>query len=225
MNKDYKDGHNLLCPIMYCIKSTPGITKINELAIKWFVRDYSKMGLKKYCAIVDNFSESKIDPIKMGFDEIGQYKSDNFLTAYSLDIIVNKMSIDVLFFYNCIAVDMLNILILSGFKIPECYMGIIGTSLVRILTILDLNYSKLKLDDLSVSLTLYPTISLFNHSCDENISPSGDILDRIRVMKAVQPIPKGTQVIIYIILLLLFLDSLWFTYHFATIINIIIGFL
>ncbi|XP_016664121.1 SET and MYND domain-containing protein 4 isoform X2 [Acyrthosiphon pisum] len=123
MNKDYKDGHNLLCPIMYHIKSRPGITKINELAIKWFLRAYSKMGLKKYCAIVDNFSESKIDPIKRGFDEIGQYKSDDFLTAYSLDIIVNEMSIDVLFFFNCIAVDMLHYLMLSGFKIPECYIA------------------------------------------------------------------------------------------------------
>jgi len=37
---------------------------------------------------------------------------------------------------------------------------------------------------------------LFNHSCDGNIKRSGVISDRIRVMKAVQPIPKGTQVII-----------------------------
>jgi len=207
MNKDYKDGHYLECPIMHFIKATPGITKINQLAMKWFLKAYIKMGLKKYCSIVDNFSESKIDPITRGFDEIGQYKSDNFLTAYSLDCNENKISIDVLFFFNCIAVDMLHYLILSGLKIPECYIGTVGASLVRILTVLDFSYRKLNLNELSprrrdilltlsMALTLYPTISLFNHSCDANISPSGNLLGRIRVMKAIQPISKGTQVII-----------------------------
>ncbi|KAL5233657.1 hypothetical protein ACI65C_001067 [Semiaphis heraclei] len=205
MNKDYKDGHHLECPIMHLIKSTPGITKINQLAMKWFLKAYIKMGLKKYYSIVDNFSESKIDPITRGFDEIGQYKSDNFLTAYSLDCNENKISMDVLFFFNCIAVDMLHYLTLSGLIIPECYIGTVGASLVRILTVLDLNSRKLNVNAPSVSyridrqlstpfaLTLYPTISLFNHSCDANIKRSGEISDRIRVMKAVQPIPKGTQ--------------------------------
>ncbi|XP_060873853.1 SET and MYND domain-containing protein 4-like [Metopolophium dirhodum] len=205
MNKDYKDGHNVACPIIYFIKSTPGISRMNELAMKWFLKDYLKMGLKKYCSIVDNFSESKIDPITRGFDEIGQYKSDNFLTAYSLDNKENKMPMDVLFFFNCIAVDMLHYLILSGFKIPERYMGSVGASLVRILTVLDLNCRKLNINaptvsfhrdcrfTLGIALTLYPTISLFNHSCDANIKRSGEITGRIRVMKAVQPIPKGTQ--------------------------------
>jgi len=208
MDKDYKDGHHLECPIIYFIKSTPGNTRMNELAMKWFLIDYLKMGLKKYCSIVDNFSESKIDPMTRGFDETGQYKSDNFLTAYSLDNSENKMSIDVLFFFNCIAVDMLHYLILSGFKIPNLYMGSVGASLVHILTVLDLNCRKLNINSPSVSfrrdrqltltiaLTLYPTISLFNHSCDANIRRSGEISDRIRVMKAIQPIPKGTQVII-----------------------------
>jgi len=163
------------------------------------------MGLKKYCSIVDNFSESKIDPLTRGFDEIGQYKSDNFLTAYSLDCSENRMSFDVLLFFNCIAVDMLHHLTLSGFKIPERYMGSVGASLVRILTVLDLNckkafihapYVSYQQKTIIMALTLYPTISLFNHSCDPNIMRSGVITDRIRVMKAIQPIPKGTQVII-----------------------------
>jgi len=214
MNKDYKEGHNLACPITCFIRSKiPGISRMNELAMKWFLKDYLKMGLKKYCSIVDNFSESKIDPITRGFDEIGQYKSDHFLTAYSLDTRENKMPMEVLFFFNCIAVDMLHYLILSGFKIPERYIGSVGASLVRILTVLDLNCRKLntnaptvscRSDTYTIALTLYPTICLFNHSCDANIKRSGKVTDRIRVMKAIQPIPKGTQVIIKIILLLLF---------------------
>ncbi|XP_060874183.1 SET and MYND domain-containing protein 4-like [Metopolophium dirhodum] len=202
MNKDYKDGHHLICPIICFIRLTPGISKINELALKWFLKDYLKMGLEKYCLIVDSFSESKIDPLTRGFDEIGQYKSDNFLTAYSLDCNEKNMQLDVLFFYNCIAVDMLHYLTLSGLEIPERYMGSMGASLVRILTVIDLNVRRLNINFPSISfqhitftlaLTLYPTISLFNHSCDGNIKRSGVISDRIRVMKAVQPIPKGTQ--------------------------------
>ncbi|XP_029342267.1 SET and MYND domain-containing protein 4-like [Acyrthosiphon pisum] len=203
MDKDYKEGHNFACPIIYFIRSRiPGISRMNELAMKWFLKDYLKMGLKKYCSIVDNFSESKIDHITRGFDEIGQYKSDNFLTAYSLDNRENKMPMEVLFFFNCIAVDMLHYLILSGFKIPEQYMGSVGASLVHILTVLDLNCRKLntnaptvsfRSDTYTIALTLYPTISLFNHSCDANIKRSGERIDRIRVMKAIQPIPKGTQ--------------------------------
>lgn len=71
------------------------------------------------------------------FDEIGQYKSDNFLTAYSLDSSENKMSIHILIFFNCNAVDLLLYLMLSGFKIPEHYVGKLGAFLVRILTVLD----------------------------------------------------------------------------------------
>ncbi|KAL5236447.1 hypothetical protein ACI65C_003857 [Semiaphis heraclei] len=205
MNKANEDGHYLECPIMCFIKSTPGISRINELAMKWFLKDYLKMGLKKYCSLVDNFSKSKIDPQTRGFDETGQYKSDNFLTAYSLDSKENKLSIDVLFFFNCIAVDMLHYLMLSGLQIPECYIGTVGASLVHIIIVLDLNCRKLNIDaptisfqgkrqlTLTIALTLYPTISLFNHSCDPNIERSGELSDRKRVMKAIQPIPKGTQ--------------------------------
>uniref|UniRef100_A0A2H8U026 SET and MYND domain-containing protein 4 n=1 Tax=Melanaphis sacchari TaxID=742174 RepID=A0A2H8U026_9HEMI len=205
MDKADKDGHYLECPIMYFVKSTPGVTRVNELAMKWFLKAYLNMGLEKYCSTVDSFFKSKIDPKTRGFDENGQYKSDNFLTAYSLESIENKLSIDLLFFFNCIAVDMLHYLMLSGFKIPESYIATVGASLVHILTVLDLNCRKLNINaptisfhkdrqaTLTIGLTLYPTICLFNHSCDPNIKRSGNLSDRIRVMKAIQPIPKGTQ--------------------------------
>lgn len=44
---------------------------MNELTMKWFLIDYLKISLKKYCSVVDNFHESNIDPITRGFDEIG----------------------------------------------------------------------------------------------------------------------------------------------------------
>jgi len=210
MKKAAKEGHYYECPIMHFIKTTPGITRMNELAMKWFLKEYLKMGPKKYCVAVNNFSKSKIDPKTRGFDENGQYKSDNFLAAYSLDSGVDNLSIDVLFFFNCIAVSMMHYLILSEFfiNVPESCLGIVGASFVRILTVLDLNCRKLNINapslsfhqasqiTLTIAFTLYPTISLFNHSCDPNIKRSGELTDRVRVMKAIQPIPKGTQVII-----------------------------
>ncbi|CAH1738289.1 unnamed protein product [Aphis gossypii] len=205
MDKADKDGHYLECPIMDFIKSTPGIPRMNELVMKWFLKDYLNMGLKNYCSAVDNFYQSKIDPKTRGFDDNGQYKSDNFLTAYSLDGAEDKLSIDVLFFFNCIAVDLLHYLTLNGFQIPKCDIGTVGASFVHILTVLDMNCRKLNFCapkiafqkeikfTLTIAMTLYPTICLFNHSCDPNVKRSGELSDRVRVMKATQPIPKGTQ--------------------------------
>lgn len=205
MENANKEGHYLECKIMHFISSIPGIPDIKEVAIKWFLKDYLKMGFEKYCLMVDNFSNSEVDPVTRGFNESGQYKSDNFLTAYSLDCNENKITIANLFFYNCIAAQMLQYLILKDLKVPVHCIGIVGASLVRILIVVDANFNKFfinepnrRLEDseLMLALTLYPTISLFNHSCDPNITCSGNIFDNKKVMKAIQPIPKGSQVII-----------------------------
>lgn len=213
-----KDGHNFVCPIIFFIRSMPGITDLNELALKWLLKELSKIGLKKYCSLVDTYSKSQTDSMTRGFNDDGQYKSDNFLTAYSLDICEEKMSIDEMFFFNCIAAEILQYLMLSGFKIQECYLGIVGTSLVRILSILNLNCRQLNANAPSVAslinverfplkskyyvthptaLALYPSIGLFNHSCDANIKRSGKLSKKTRVMRAIQPIPKGRQVTIH----------------------------
>ncbi|XP_060856260.1 SET and MYND domain-containing protein 4-like [Metopolophium dirhodum] len=211
LHKSMKDGHNLECPIIFFVRSLPGITDLYQLALKWLLKDVSKMGLKKFCLLVDTFSKSKIDPKTRGFNENGQYKSDNFLTAYSLDSSEEEMPIDVLFFFNCIAAEMLQYLMLSGFKIEECYLGIVGTSLVRILSVLDLNARKINTNapnmaslkgqllqnyyylTFPMAIALYPSLALFNHSCDPNIERSGKLSTKTRVIKAIQPILKGNQ--------------------------------
>jgi len=196
----------------------PEIPDLNELALKWLLKELSIMGLKKYCSLVDTFDKSQTDPMTRGFNDNGQYKSDNFLTAYSLDICEEKMSIDEMFFFNCIAAEILQYLTLSGFNIKERYLGIIGTSLVRILSILNLNCRQLNVNAMSVAslikfetfplktkyyvtyptaLAFYPSIGLFNHSCDPNIKRSGKLSKKTRVMRAIQPIPKGSQVTIH----------------------------
>jgi len=213
-----KDGHNLECPIIFFIRSLPGIPDLNQVVLKWFVKELSKLGLEKYCSLVDTFYKSKIDSKIKGFNENGQYKSDNFLTAYSLDNFEDEMPIYVLFFFNCIAAEILEYLMLSGFKIEERYLGIVGTSLVRILSVLDLNARKININapnilkgsllqsniylSFPMAIALYPSLALFNHSCDPNIQRSGKISTKTRIIKAIEPIPKGNQVTKSFLLLL-----------------------
>lgn len=206
MQKASEDGHNFECPIKYVISQLPGILQLNELVIKWFLKEFTKMGLKNYCSMVNDFSKTELDPETKGFDENGQYKSDSFLTAYSLENNEEKLPLEIIFFLNCVAVDMLNCLMLSGIEIPECYIATVGVSLVRMLNIIDYNCWKFKMIDpplLSsmnrneiepIAYTLYPSISLFNHSCDPNVKRIGLLNDRIQILKATQPIPKGSQV-------------------------------
>ncbi|CAI6359834.1 unnamed protein product [Macrosiphum euphorbiae] len=44
-----------------------------------------------------------------------------------------------------------------------------------------------------MAIALYPSLALFNHSCDPNIQRSGKISTKTRVIKAIEPIPKGNQ--------------------------------
>lgn len=166
------------------------------------------MGLEKYCSMINSLSKKKIDPLTRGFDENGLYKSDNFLTAYTLDVSENKLSTDVVFFFNCVCVEITQYFILSGFNIPICYLPTVGASLVHMLKILDFNCWKINnlyrpnvslLNNsfyLPTKLAFYPSICLFNHSCDANVMNSGCVSYKRRVLKAVQPILKGDQVTI-----------------------------
>lgn len=176
--------------------------------MKWFVRECTKIGLEKYCSMINSLSKTKKDPLTRGFDENGFYKSDNFLTAYTLDVGENKLFMDVVFFFNCVCVEMTQYFMLSGFNIPKCYLPTVGASLVHMLKILDFNCWKMNnLYSPNVSLlnnsfysptkfAFYPSICLFNHSCDANVMNNGCVSDKKRVLKAIQPILKGDQVTI-----------------------------
>lgn len=198
------DEHSVLCPLMYFIEHLPGVAKLNVLVMKWFLKDSATMGLSKFCSMVNNLSKNNLNNKTKGFDENGQYKSDNSWTVFCLEDFEKKnVSMDVLVFLNCIAVDMTRYLQLCGYKIPFQYIATIGASLVHMLHVLLINCWYLntaapciynKIQNMSISLTMYPSICLFNHSCDANVWSSGVLSDKTRVLKAIQPIPKGSQV-------------------------------
>lgn len=207
MQNDY-ERHHLECPVLPSIYKLPGFDQVNGLLISWFLKECSQMGLEKYCSVTKHLFTIKIDPMTRGFDENGQYKSDSFLAAYTVDVGANKLSKDVVFFFNCICAEMIQYLILSGFNIPNHYLPTVGASLVHMLGILDFNCYKMNNLNSSIincifntslfSFTrtdFYPIFCLFNHSCDANVTNSGCLRNKRKVLRAIQPIPKGKQVI------------------------------
>lgn len=221
MQKSYNEGHQVECSILQSIRSLPGIPKTNELVLKCFSMDYSKIGLDKYCSIINYHSTTPVDLLTKGFDENGQYRSDSFFTVYSLGNDLHNLSADIMFFFNCVAVLILQYLILSGFEIPEHYLTTVGVSFVYMLNIFKANNYKVRLcSDLKMNkevyaFVLYPSISLFNHSCDPNVKLHGFVNSNMSFLRAIQPIPKGSQVN----LLLLFLSSNYNCYELIKILN------
>ncbi|XP_025421568.1 uncharacterized protein LOC112691508 isoform X2 [Sipha flava] len=207
MQKANEDGHTLECPIMFSINSLPGDTKLNQLAIRWFVREYFKLNFVNYYVLVKKLLENNKEPMVRGFSDSHVYSSENFATAFSMHCNEKEISMDLLLFYFCLGAVMSEYLMISGIDIPNRYLNTIGASLVRMLLILDVHCRKLtvispcipaqmtKRSSVPTAYSLYPTIYLFNHSCDPNIRGSGNLSDRIRVMKVIQPIPKGSQLL------------------------------
>lgn len=207
LQKDIQDGHNLECLIIFSIHTLPGNSKTNALALKWFLKECTKKGIEEYCSVLNNIDKTKIDPKTLGFDENGQFKSDNFLAAYSMRNSTNKRSLKILFFMHCIAVEMLEYIMLSGFIIPDQCVATAGASITHMLSIIDFNCGTTSINNpsitfknkplLQIAYALYPSIGLFNHSCDPNVKRSGILSDKTRVLRAIQPIPKGSQVKVF----------------------------
>lgn len=204
MKMDENDGHSYQCIMMYSIDNMPGMPKLNELIIKIFLKEYCKTDLEEYCSVVKNWTEtSEIDPLTRGFVK-HQYKSESFSTVYSLKLFESRKSKNYLFLLNCIAAELLHYLMISGLCIPESYITTVGVSFVHMLNNFDfvfwnfaqkygpcvnkLNYNVI------LAYALYPSIFLFNHSCDPNVKRSGVLSDKTSVLTAVQPISKGSQV-------------------------------
>lgn len=207
MKKAFESWHKLECPIMFSINSLPGDNKVNQIAIRWFASEYLKQNLLNYYVLVRKLLENTGEqPMLKGFSDSHKYESDNFVTAFNMLGTENQISMDLLLFYYCLGAEMMEYWRLRGIYIQDCYLNTVGASLVRMLIILDTNCRKLTVNapcisaqlnnrmDILIAYSLYPTIYLFNHSCDPNVRSSGVLSGRIRVMKAIQPIPKGSQV-------------------------------
>lgn len=216
MLKAAKEGHDIACPILKHIFLIPGSPRINKLVMEWFLKETRTLGLENYCLFVQKFMTTKVDPMTRGFDENCQYRSDSFLTTYALDSKESQMSLDMSFFLNCIAVEMVEVLLFDGFELPSNYLNIVGVSLVHMLSSVTTNYKKLLINlssklnlpfnnnELATEIGLYPSLLLFNHSCDANVRIKGIPKSKTCVLKAVQFIPRGEQVTILLLVSIIF---------------------
>ncbi|XP_050535720.1 SET and MYND domain-containing protein 4-like [Daktulosphaira vitifoliae] len=207
MQKSHEEDHFLECPILYYINKLPGIPLINRLTVKWFTKEIIKFGIDNYCNKVRSLNTFSVNLLTKEFDRNGFFNSNDFCTAYSMAINDDKISLDVKFFFNCIAVEILNYMSLGGFEIYDHHKATVGASLVHMLCVLDLNCFKSRnfiiplspKDSLFKPLmtgTLDPTFGLFNHSCDPNILLCNGYENKNIVYKAIQPIPKGKQLFV-----------------------------
>ncbi|VVC30174.1 Zinc finger, MYND-type,Tetratricopeptide-like helical domain,SET domain [Cinara cedri] len=200
MQKSYvEDAHNLECPTLIYAPTLPGKTMINLLVINWFFKAISQMGLDKYCSIVHDFSKTKLDLLTRGFNGNGQYISDEFLTNYSLYNDENNISSEVSFFFSCIATNILHCIIKRGMTIPKHQIVTVGASFLHMVKLLSSNAIKFRTSwgrwEEVFARGLYPSICLFNHSCDANVTSY--VLDKKTVvLKTLQPISKGSQLCI-----------------------------
>lgn len=197
------DGHHLECLLMYSISTIPGIQLKNILVMKWFLRDCSKMGINKFCAMVNDLSKTIIDPKTKGFNVNGMYKLDNFLEIFTSKNINDKLPLNHLCLLSHIAAEMMQYMKLSGFKILNKHVNTVGASLVHMMDILNTPNRHLFISHLQhidqlkkATISMNPIMSLFNHSCDANLKLNEVWIDKTFIWQAIQPIPKGSQVTI-----------------------------
>jgi len=164
-------------------------------------------GLEKYVATIRALNIDNTDPIMRGFSADGKLLSDQFCSVYSLEGNEAKRTVSDLFMRHCFAAVMVSFLTLMGLKIPDDQLGVVGGSVVHIICVVasnahgitqtpkrkTWNISSENIEFMPVASLLMPVLSLLNHSCDPNVvrhNYNGTV-----VLRAIQPIPKNSQVI------------------------------
>lgn len=179
---------------------------MEHLSLYIFLTAICEFGLDKYVATVRALNTDTTDLMMRGFNSSGKYLSHEFCSAYTLEGNETKRTVSDLFIRNCYAAVMLSLIQLSGLKIPDHQLGIVGESLVHIICAVASNAHEItqsserkwnlseKHKCMPIASVLMPVLSLLNHHCDPNVvrhNYNGTI-----VLRAIQPIPKGSQVTI-----------------------------
>lgn len=182
---------------------------MEHLSLIIFLTSVTKLGLNEYVDTVRALSADSTDPIMRGFNAHGKYLSHEFCSTYTLEGNEKIRKVSDLFLRNCYAAVMVSFLTLVGLKIPDHQLGTVGESLVHIMCVVASNAHGItqqpqrktwrlanQKEFMPVASLLMPVLSLLNHHCDPNVvrhNYNGTI-----VLRAIQPIPKNSQVIIII---------------------------
>ena len=179
----------------------------------------ARLALRVYLAtpkdILHNYDYSSATSsscsISSGFDSKGVYRGD-FESMYNLLPHSEKMGVQDLFQYSVTGVLLLNLLLLSNKKDGKSYnmegtRDIVGSLLIRhiqqlicnahAITSLNDNASNrfdniVEQDQVRIATAIYPTTSLFNHSCEPTIINCFQ-KDRL-VVKTVRKVHAGEQI-------------------------------
>lgn len=180
---------------------------MEHLSLYIFLTAVCEFGLDKYISTVCGLNTDTTDLMMRGFNSSGKYLSNQFCSAYTLEGNETKRTVSDLFIRNCYAAVMVSLIKLTGLKISDHQLGIVGESLVHIICAVSSNAHEItqslerktwilseKHKCIPIASVLMPVLSLLNHHCDPNVvrhNYNGTI-----VLRAIQPISKGSQVLI-----------------------------
>lgn len=224
LNSAYNSYHNVECSLVYPLKGDPTVEPVHDMALRCFVQLTNAMGLDRYCSAVTEYTNNghkkninnnagDDGSQTIDFDRAGSAPDPAFRSVYGLDGNESKRTVSNMFSMHCTASMIVSVLLLNGFRVPPCSLGTVGESLVHLLCVSNLNsYASaepLKHIDLqsfgdvvaasgsrvlnAVAFVLCPTNSLINHSCDPNVVVQTH--GGVEVIRALQPISKGSQVV------------------------------
>ena len=200
--------HSVECKYLDLIHAA-GIGCMAHLALRVVIKAGLKF-LREFKQSIEPKGKSKKDPVLSGCNENGVYDPSDYSTIYHLVTHSSDRSISDMFHRTVIAVFLLKCLEGGGFfqiqgeTVSQSERVFIGSLILRHLQNLPCNaheVSNLELDLLSVGTSqtreiaaaIYATMSLFNHSCDPDVTRNfyGDIC----VMRSIKNIPAGKEIV------------------------------
>ncbi|XP_050534330.1 uncharacterized protein LOC126901694 isoform X2 [Daktulosphaira vitifoliae] len=180
LEKAYNSYHKIECSFVYPLKGDPTVESTHALAMRCFIQMTNTFGIESYCSQVEEFEKNRSNGIN--FHEI--MMTDQFYSIYGLQGNENTRSVENLFFIYCKSlVHLLCITNLNSYVSMELPAGYSSRKTI--------NIPNACTNLTTITLILSPLYSLINHSCDPNVIVH--TYDGIEVTRALQPIPKGSQ--------------------------------
>lgn len=209
--KSYENGHKYECQLILKFYNLPGMDSMEHLSLCIVLTTICNLGLDRYVATIRALNADSADPIMRGFSADGKLLSDQFCSVYCLEGNESKRTVKNLFMRHCFAAVLVSLIGIMGLKIPDDQLGIIGESVVHIICVVASNAHEISqttkrktwnisnpdIEQMTVASLLMPVLSLLNHSCSPNVVRHN--YNGIVVLRAIQPIPKNSQVIFIII--------------------------
>ncbi|KAJ9591992.1 hypothetical protein L9F63_001504, partial [Diploptera punctata] len=208
-SSSWDESHCIVCSILPTLQKLE-IADKGFLALKIVIKACKTNGLKNILKLLA--AEEKLEEIKKGFNDKGEYSSSDYSPIYWLVAHDEKTFFDTLFLSFLIAASVLHCLetmtdFFSDIDVNEYKYEVGGLLLKHILNLLFNGY---RVDEMIPStknhleagplgkktvptgIAVYAVLSLLNHSCDPNVCLTCHRGDTF-VLRAIRPIAKDEQ--------------------------------